>query len=282
MWFNSNAQEKSSKSLGYVSKLDTVINNRLIYNYKNKDFYKIYKDINHKYGVSDSYANIIVPASYDRLIKRGEFYYMTYGGQTELFWLDVNNKMLEKVSSFVDFHLRINDSIDVLKNKNEQLNVVINHSNTFLPFEYTLFTKVGDKYFTQKTYSKTVEVLDRNLQKIKTFNKLIDFKILSDKDSTVTAVNINFKTGVLNSRLEILVPFIYNSIIQCSYDRNYYIISQYRNNVLKYGIMDKNFKIVISLLYTNIQEGEKEPYILLTKKNGAKKVIEFNDLTKQF
>lgn len=73
---------------------------------------------------------------------------------------------------------------------------------------------------------------------------------------------LNEKKGVVNNQNKVIIPFEYEEIKENYYDNNLYIVKKHND----YGLIDTNNDIIIPFLYEEIKEISKN-HIILRKKN---------------
>lgn len=274
------SQEKGKKFAedADVPNTDTIINDLVINNYLDKGLYKTFKNADNKYGISDAKGNVIVDSSNDGLEKRSDFYYMSHNANKPdaLVWLDIKNRKLIVLPDYIDHHLNILQNVDVLVDKNQKMELIADGKKLLLPFHYESFEKIGNKYFAKHSNKSSVDVFDLYLRKeILPFN-LKDAVLLSDKEDLITVTNDKDKMGIITSDLKILAPFEFSSIVPYTYDNHYFIVSKRgADGQPLFGIMDNQFKIVVPVTYTSIDESDNEEKKLEVTKGNVSKTIDF-------
>ncbi|MGQ7856694.1 WG repeat-containing protein [Pedobacter sp. WC2501] len=276
------SQEKGKKFAedADVQSTDTIINGLVIKNYKEKGLYKTFKDADNKYGIADVTGNVIVDATNDGLEKRSDFYYMSHNANKPdaLVWLDVQNKKLIVLPDYIDHHLNIKENIDIVVDKNQKMGVIADGKKVLIPFQYESIEKIGNKYFAKQSGKSSIDVFDQNLKKDILPFSLKDAVLLSDKANLITATNDKDKVGIISSDLKLLAPFEYSSIVPYTYDNHYFIVSRRgADDKPLFGIMDNQFKIVIPMTYTFIDESDNEEKKLEVTKDNVSKTVDFMD-----
>ncbi|MDQ0595526.1 hypothetical protein QFZ37_003895 [Chryseobacterium ginsenosidimutans] len=276
----SQKKEKTFAEDATVQNKDTIINGLVVNNYKEKGLYKTFKNADNKYGISDAKGNVIVEAAYDGLEKRSDFYYMSHNANKPdaLVWLDVQNKKLIVLPDYIDHHLNIKDNVDVVVDKNQKMGIIESGKKVLIPFQYESIEKIGNKYFAKQSGKSSIDVFDQSLKKDILPFSLKDAVLLSDKENLVTVTNDKDKMGIINSDLKLLAPFEYSSIVAYSYDNHYFIVSKRdADGQPLFGIMDNQFKIVVPMTYTSIDESDNEEKKLEVTKDNVTKTVDFKD-----
>ncbi|WP_264552100.1 WG repeat-containing protein [Flavobacterium sp. N2038] len=230
--------------------------------------FNVFHDDDYNYGITDEKGDTIIPAQRFDLAKRANYYYMEKiesNGEIVLNWLDVKNRRLVPLRNFSDFHSSINNETDVFYNKEYKLAVFKNREEMILPFQYGSFDKLGKYFLAHKFDFKSVEVFDENLKKISN-QGIEDYILLSNKK--LITVEKNYKWGIINDKLELIVPFIYDyAISELPNSENLFIVITQPDNVQFYGLMNDKGEIVQPLDFSYIDDVESENLIRICKNN---------------
>ena len=169
-----------------------------------------------KVGLIKSDGTYIIPATYDCIVKEGDFFIVKLGGKNALFDLKGN-----KITDFIYENISItkNRKFIVSKLVDDRIlyGLINNKGEKLLEIIYSDLNEVGDEIYI---------LSDKNRVFIKNIK---DGYLSSIYDSIYLMNSSNFKvtlknqTGVINSKGEIIIPLIYNSIYE---HEDIYIVSK--------------------------------------------------------
>ena len=158
-----------------------------------------------KFGLIKSDGTYLIPATYDCIVKEGDFFIVKLGGKYALFDLKGN-----KVTDFIYENISItnNGKFIVSKLVDERIlyGLINNKGEKLLEIIYSDLNEVGDEIYI---------LSDKNRVFIKNIK---DGYLSSIYDSVYLINSSNFKvtlknkTGVINSKGGIIIPLIYNNI----------------------------------------------------------------------
>lgn len=221
-------------------------------------------------------------SKYDGVItydeKSTEIYELT---SSEKYILGSNGKLYPDKIKYINSNEESSD--EILKfdryeiRKNEDKN-----DNTLYYYHDKLNKKSSDSYsFITPVYYKNkntpryllltgdnIELLDIKTHKVITLNKeiswlpefsneLYGYEVITNNKYEIVVKSNNDKYGIINSKGEILIDFVYDNIV--SYKNGLFIAKM--ND--KYGIIDKNNKIVLNFDYDSMSTSGN--YIIVTK-----------------
>lgn len=232
-----------------------------------ENLFNVFHNESHKYGIADKNGNIIISADYYGLSKRGNYYYIEQKkgtSETVLNWLDVKNKRLIPLPDFLDFDFSINDEIDIFYNKENKLGAYKNRKKMILPFEYWSFDKFGTYIIAHKKGVNSVDIFDSSLNKVS--NKGIEGYSIPSENNKLLVVEKNHKYGLMNDKLEFIVPFKYDYVIeQFPNNENLFIVALQPDNDIFHGLINDKGKIVQPIIFSTISEFENEGFVRFSK-----------------
>jgi hypothetical protein len=216
-------------------------------------------------GIADKKGNIIIPEQKQGLSKSSNFYYYeTKDGKEVLNWLDVENKKLVALPHFSSHSFSINENIDVFYDHNHNPVVYKNRKDPVLKTTYSSILKFGDFIFCENS-NKILDIYDTHLNKIT--NKNISYCEVLSKKHTLLKVEKNNKHGVMNSKLNFIIPVEYTSIEPFPQNESLFIISKKQNDEDLYGLVNYKGEAVTDLDFSYISEYISEKRIIV-KKDG--------------
>lgn len=175
----------------------------------------------------------------------------------------------DEILKFGRYEIRKNEdkNDDTLYYYYDKLNKTKSKSYNFIDPVYYKNNKTP-RYLLLSEDDGTSSLLDVKTNKVITLNEeirslpelgdeLSGYGAITNNEYEIVAINKSDKYGIINSKGEILVDFIYDSMI--SY-KNGLFIAELNN---KYGIIDKNNKTILNFEYDSLSYAGK--YIIVTK-----------------
>jgi hypothetical protein len=261
-------------NLYFSTKTESLFDERMVFSKfqdkhpkEKENLFNVFHNESYKYGIADKNGNIIISADYYGLSKRGNYYYLQQKKGTDttiLNWLDVKNKKLVPLPDFLNFDFSINDEIDVFYNKENKLGAYKNRKNMILPFDYWSFDKFGTYIIAHNKRHGGVDIFDSSLNKVS--NKGIEGYSIPSESDKLLVVEKNHKYGLINDKLEFIVPFKYDYVIQqFPNNENLFIVALQSDNDILYGLINDKGKIVQPITFSVISDLESEGFIKFSK-----------------
>lgn len=261
-------------NLYFSTKTKSLLDERMVFSKfqdkhpkEKENLFNVFHNESYKYGIADKNGNIIISADYYGLYKSGNYYYLEQKkgtSATVLNWLDVKNKRLVPLPDFLDFDFSVNNEIDIFYNKENKLGAYKNRKNMILPFEYWSFDKFGTYIIARKKGVTSIDIFDSNLNKVS--NKGIEDYSIPSESNKLLVVEKNHKYGLINDKLEFIVPFKYDYVIkQFPTNENLFIVALQPDNDIFYGLINDKGKIVQPIIFSVISELESEGFVKFSK-----------------
>jgi hypothetical protein len=232
---------------------------------------------NNKYGIVDSLGKLTLPLIYD-LIERPK----KYSNQSDYFVIKQNNKLqlLDKNTKPITKFNIIEYQLDnyrhdkelhryfILKNDAGLVGTISENKVLQIPFKYQKIEPFDGNSVTIAKQNGKYGLIDIHNKTVYPFGNK---EIVKARSLNFYIVNNYENIGMIDASGHIILPFIYESIQSCHYDRNNRFIVK-KNNL--YGIIDRNKNTIIPIEYDEISNwveyGPKEHFIT---KNGKKGLI---------
>lgn len=211
----------------------------------NKGFFIVSKY--KKYGVIDLLGNKIIPCTYDCIQQSGNFFIVKLGKNTGVFD-STGSKIID--FAFEDISLTKSDRFIVSKKiiKDDlSYGLVSSTGEELLDVIYSDISEIDTTTYLVSSNKQSYFVSELGVVKSLKYSAITP---LTYDDKLFFQVELKGKKGLMNSKGELLIPILYESIQEAG---DYIIVS---SNVPKsgvlFGILDKKGKVLLSPKYKNI------------------------------
>ena len=104
-----------------------------------------FDETENKYGIIDPHANIIIPATYERLTKQDEQYFVAQADTNETtYYLNIPEKKLEQIAADKKVVSQLSKALVVFSDKEDYEGVLRNNKEEVVPFKYDRISLTGD------------------------------------------------------------------------------------------------------------------------------------------
>ena len=202
-----------------------------------------------KYGVIDSFANKIIPTTYDCIVKSGDFFITKLGNN-----YGVLNDQGQKIVdfSFESIIITPNNNFIVTKNINNvksTVGLISSKGEGILEAIYTNISEVDATTF-NVTLNNQCYLIDQSETVISQKYTSLDPLSYVSSTNLYLKAGLKNKQGLINKKGEVVIPLLYESLNDAG---DYFIVS---NTIPKFGsrfgIIDHTGKVLLDIKYKNI------------------------------
>ncbi len=202
-----------------------------------------------KYGVIDSFANKIIPTTYDCIANSGDFF-ITNLGENYGVLNDQGQKIVD--FSFESISKTENNNFIVTKNINNvksTVGLISSKGEGILEAIYTNISEVDATTF-NVTLNNQCYLIDQSETLIsQKYTSLDTLSYMTNRNLYLKA-GLKNKQGLINKKGEVVIPLLYESLNEAG---DYFIVSNTIPKVgSRFGIIDHTGKVLLDLKYKNI------------------------------
>ena len=179
-----------------------------------------------KYGIVDSSYNIVIPASEQQLeVTDNAGHYYKNFKDDQVFHLDVKNKKLVPLTKGYAYVKDLSDKMTVFMDSNKYVGVLENDEKVVIPFEYDEIEKAGNVLLLTKSKR------GRKKREIRS----LDNTLITDLKGFSTTAYPDYGVIIIENEFE------------------------------KFGMIDKNGKIVVKPIYNELVPVDKSPLLIYSE-----------------